>query len=367
MKRSMFVSLGSAALLAAGLNLRAADEAKAPAAAPAPAEAAKPAVTVPDAEAQLAFIPDVVAKYGDKTVSGAELKKMLKPFLSMAAKQGREPSDADLKGIAMQAAQALIDQQLIINQCLADGYKPAAEDAQKQIADAEAQFGGKDKFDAFLKMQGISRDEIVKKIADDAMIKKWVEEKVKPSVTVDDAILKKFYDENLDKFKTAESMSASHILVKVDQGADEAAKAKAKAKAEKLLADLKGGADFAKLAKENSDCPSKDRGGDLGFFEKGMMVPAFEDAAGKLKKDELSGIVETEFGFHIIKGGEQKPAGVRSLDEVKGDLTRYLQGRELQKVMVAKIETMRKDAKVEILLPKPPADTAAPGKDAEAK
>lgn len=142
-------------------------------------------------------------------------------------------------------------------------------------------------------------------------------------ITVSDADIKAYYDQNAKKYSVEEQRRASHILVAAKKDASAADTAAAKAKAEKLLAQIRQSPDdFAKLAKINSDDPgSGERGGDLDVFGRGMMVKPFEDTAFKLKVGEISGLVRSDFGFHIIKVTEIKPAAIKSLDEVKTEIT----------------------------------------------
>lgn len=136
---------------------------------------------------------------------------------------------------------------------------------------------------------------------------------MKKNVRVSDEDLRKYYTENEKRFTVPEERRASHILVKADKSAPAAEREKAKAKAEKLLAEVKKNpASFADVARKNSDDPgSAERGGDLDFFGRGAMVKPFEDAAFGLKQGEISGIVESDFGYHIIqltgvRGGDKK-------------------------------------------------------------
>lgn len=147
-------------------------------------------------------------------------------------------------------------------------------------------------------------------------------ELVESQIKVDDADINGYYEQNLARYKTEEQRRASHILISAGKAASVGEKANAKAKAEKLLAQLrKTPADFAKLAKENSQDPgSAERGGDLDFFGKGMMVKAFEETAYKLKEGEISDLVESDFGYHIIRLTAIKPAATRSLAEVKENI-----------------------------------------------
>ncbi|MDH6147798.1 MULTISPECIES: SurA N-terminal domain-containing protein [Paraburkholderia] len=148
------------------------------------------------------------------------------------------------------------------------------------------------------------------------------------SVQPSDADLKKYYDDNIAHFRTEGEVRASHILIAAPKDASAADKAKAKQKAEELLAQLKAHPDqFAQIAQQNSQDPgSASKGGDLGYFGRGMIAggQAFDDAVFALKKDEISGIVQTDFGFHIIKVTDVKPAVTKSFDEVKDQIAREL-------------------------------------------
>jgi peptidyl-prolyl cis-trans isomerase D len=147
-------------------------------------------------------------------------------------------------------------------------------------------------------------------------------ESLKAGVTVTEEELRQFYEQNAARFGTAEERRASHILIKADKSAPAEERAKARARAEGLLAELRKDASrLAALAKTNSDDPgSAARGGDLDFFGRGAMVKPFEDAAFSLKVGELSGVVESDFGYHLIqltavRGGEKK-----SFDAVRAEI-----------------------------------------------
>jgi len=144
-------------------------------------------------------------------------------------------------------------------------------------------------------------------------------------INITEADAKKFYDENPEKFKTAEQIRASHILIKPDPNGDpNQAKAAAKSKAEELLKKVKEGADFAELAKTNSGCPSAAKGGDLGLFGRGRMVKPFEDTAFAMKPGQTSDVVETQFGYHIIKVTEHHDANTVPYEQAKEDIMKTL-------------------------------------------
>jgi peptidyl-prolyl cis-trans isomerase C len=109
----------------------------------------------------------------------------------------------------------------------------------------------------------------------------------------------------------------------------------------------KAGEDFAKLAESNSDCPSAKQGGDLDYFGKGQMVKPFEDAAFALKPGEMSGVVETQFGYHIIKVTDRKDAAKTPFEEVKGRITDFLKNNKVKEALEAKVAELKKVAKVD--------------------
>ena len=156
----------------------------------------------------------------------------------------------------------------------------------------------------------IARD----KVLSDALLAKIDKDNALPDAKLE-GLARSNYNANPDRFKVAEQVQIRHILI---AGLDDAGRTKAA----QVLVDLQGGADFAALAKEYSADPgSAAKGGELGFFAKGAMVPEFEEAAFALKKKgELSGLVKTKFGYHILQLEARRPAGVRSFEEVRDDL-----------------------------------------------
>ena len=157
------------------------------------------------------------------------------------------------------------------------------------------------------------------------VIDKYVKSEVAAKVRVNPEEEAKFYEENKEKMKRPEAVRASHILLRAQKDAPAARKQAAKAKAEEVDARAKKGDDFAALAKEFSQDPgSAKNGGDLGFFSKGQMVPDFEKAAWGLKKGEVSDIVQTEYGFHVIKVTDRRAEGYAPLEEVRPQIKEYL-------------------------------------------
>lgn len=156
------------------------------------------------------------------------------------------------------------------------------------------------------------------------------------SIEVSEGEVKEYYDAHQDEFQQEEQVRARHILIRVEEGADEATKAAARQRAEAVLARAKAGEDFAALATESSDDSSAARGGDLGFFRRGLMVPPFEEAAFAMQPGEISDIVETQFGYHVIRVEERTEEGTRPFADVAAEIAQKLKSQRAQGVVSEK-------------------------------
>ena len=183
----------------------------------------------------------------------------------------------------------------------------------------------------------IARD----KVLSDAFLARMDKDNA-PADAKAEGVARNAYDANPERFKMPEQVQIRHILIA-------AADTDAQAKAEKILADLKGGADFAALAKEYSADPgSAAKGGDLGLFAKGNMVPEFDEAAFALQKPgELSGLVKTQFGYHILQLEARRPAGVRPFEEVRDDLIKGARNTVLQDARAEAAQKIQQSATIE--------------------
>lgn len=157
------------------------------------------------------------------------------------------------------------------------------------------------------------------------------------TVTATEEDAKKFYEENKEKFVRPMTVTASHILVDTEEKADE------------IYAAIEGGKDFAEAATEFSSCPSKERGGDLGPFGKGQMVPEFEEAALAMEVGKVSSPVKTQFGFHIIKLTDKTEEGTSPYEEVKAQIEQQLVIMGQNDAYFKKVDELKSKYTVEVL------------------
>ena len=323
-----------------------------------------------------AFLPDTVAMVGKKAITKAE-------FIAAMSKEvpgGVLPPQVPVEMLKIQAPQLVEGyvMKMVLDKALADSKITVSAD--EMAAQLKAQFNKmpqeqRKMIEEALKARGKTIDEEIKAQASNQnaqkmmAFQKFLDSKT-GKIEVTPAEVEKFYKDNPAQFKEpgdpADSVRASHILIKVDEGADQKTWDKAKAEIEAIIAQLKKGADFGKLAAEKSACPSgKSANGSLGAFGKGQMVPEFEKAAYALKVGEISGPVKTSFGYHVIK--REAPQAERSIAfaEIKDRLTAALEQQKQMAAAQKVVDELMKAAGVKILVkPEMPktAPAAAPAK-----
>jgi peptidyl-prolyl cis-trans isomerase C len=266
---------------------------------------------------------------------------------SQFARSGRPLSDAQSVSIKKRVLETLINRELLYQESQHKGIKVEDNEVNGQFDIVKKRFPDEEQYKAALQKMNITEAELKSQIREGMAIQQFVDNYLVQEITVSEAEVKGFYQNNPDMFKQPEQIKASHILIKVDAQADETAKGQANKKIMKIQEQLKAGQDFASLATEFSEGPSNVNGGDLGYFSRGQMVKPFEDAAFKLKSGEVSDIVETRFGYHLIKVVDKKPESVVSYEKVKDKITQYLEQDKKEKAVKDDIERLRQKAVIE--------------------
>jgi peptidyl-prolyl cis-trans isomerase C len=280
----------------------------------------------------------------------ADLDRGMEGLVQRRARSGAPMDEAQLKTIRMDVLNNLINRELLNQESKKQKIAVTDDQVNDKLSKIKQRFKGDDEFKEMLAKMKMTEPQIKTQLKEDIAIQSLIDKQVVEKITVTDQDAQAYYDTHPEAFKQPEQIKASHILIKVDPKDDPAKKEEARKKIESIQEKLKSGADFAALAKEQSDCPSKEKGGDLGFFGKGQMVKPFEDAALALKPGETSGIVETQFGFHIIKLVEIKPEGVMPFADVKDQLLQYLKQEKVKTELDSYLATLEKTAKIEKLI-----------------
>jgi peptidyl-prolyl cis-trans isomerase C len=292
-------------------------------------------------------IPAVVARVNGKEIKKAELMDGAQMVQMRLAQVGQPVTpSADFYHHVLDELIAIT---LLQQDAKAQGITASDQEVQQMVAARKQNFPNEEAYKKALAQAGVTEAKLREQARDTITVQKYVQTKLAPQATVPDQAMKAFYEKNKGQMQMPERLHLRHIFVLVDPKATPADKEKARQKAQDLLKRVQGGEDFAKVATEASDDPgSKSRGGDIGLVGKGQTPPAFEAAAFALKKpNDLTPVVESTIGFHIIQLLERKEPSTVPYEQVKGRIEQMLKQQEVQKLFQVRADQLRAKGKVE--------------------
>ncbi len=317
-----------------------------------PSAAAPPAASpagVPGALKTVpAQLPDVVAKVNGLLVKKDELQMAI---TNLEGRAGAAVPAEQRDTVYRQVLDRIVGYHLLVQEAKVRKFEAPPWDVDKRLSDIKSQFPSEQAFKDMLQQRGMTEERLRQETAETIAVNAMLEKEFESLAAATDEEVRKFYEGNKPRFREEATVHASHILIRLEQNADAAARTKARAEIESIQAQLKKGGNFAELATKRSQDPgSATKGGDLGFFGRGQMVPAFEEAAFTTKAGQVSGIVETPFGYHLIKVAETKPGRDVGFDEVKEQIREYLKQQVREQKSQAFIDQLKAKGKVEILI-----------------
>jgi peptidyl-prolyl cis-trans isomerase C len=293
---------------------------------------------------------DKIAAVNGVIISKDAYDRELDFFVRRAAPGGQQIPDVQMAQMKNEVLESLIDRELLFQETKKKGIQVKPEAVSDQLNKIQQRYPNKEEFKRLLSDMGLTESDVQAQIERGMAIQELIDKEVAEKIKISDEETKAFYDKNPQLFQQPEQVKASHILIKVAADAPDAQKAEARKKIEAVQQKAQKGEDFATLAKTYSEGPSGPQGGDLGYFRRGQMVKPFEEAAFSLKPNETSGIVETQFGYHLIKVDDKKPATNMTYAEVKDRLSDHLKKQKMDSEANVYIENLRKDAKIEKFL-----------------
>jgi peptidyl-prolyl cis-trans isomerase C len=291
-------------------------------------------------------LPDVVAKVNDENVKKADFERLLR---TVELNNGPVPQDRRNE-ILRRVLDDLISYTLLKQEAKARNVTVTDAEVDEQMKTIRQKAPNEAAFKKALAESGITVDRLRADTRAQMTIAKLMNDEVAGLQPTSDAEVREFYDKNPDRFKSPEAARASHILVRVDDKADDATKKAARAKIDAILQRAKNGEDFATLARENSDDGSAKQGGDLNYFPRGQMVPPFDKAVFALKPGEISEVVTTQFGYHVIKLTDLKAAGTVPLEQVSDRVKQFLTAQKKQQQAEAFLAQLKQKSKIEVLI-----------------
>ena len=292
----------------------------------------------------------VVVKVNGKSVTRLDVQRQEEMLMQQLQQYADSTQVAAMKpNVRKQAVDNAINRVLLEEAVKKLDIKVDKKTVDERVDYYRKNFVSDEAFNADLAKRGLTADQLRHEIelgiqAEDLFNRRTAS--LKP-VTEQEA--RNFYDNNEDRFIQPERVRASHILIAVNKDDGDQVRAQKKAEAQRILGEIKKGADFAEEARKYSGDPNKAQGGDLGYFERGRMVPEFEKAAFALKTGQMSGIVETPFGYHIIKVVDHAMASTVPFDQAKQNIEQYLGNQKKQQVLTSYFDSLRSISKVQFI------------------
>jgi peptidyl-prolyl cis-trans isomerase C len=288
-----------------------------------------------------------IARVNDTDLLRQDLDREMKLVSLKLARQGRPVNDEQLKRYEGDIRETLVNRTLLLQQAQSMGIDVKESLVAKALDEFKAAFKDEAAYNKALDEMGFSEAMLKEQIKKGLTIKALVDQAVLKKVSVSDQQVRAYYDENPNLFRKPEQVKASHILVQVPQDADDAKQATALATIQGLKARIDNGENFATLAQQYSDCPSKAKGGDLGFFNRKQMVPPFSEAAFALEPGQTSDVVQTRFGYHLIRATEYQAEQTMAFNDVKDAISKRLRQEQEGKKIDAYLEKLKKHADIQ--------------------
>jgi peptidyl-prolyl cis-trans isomerase C len=315
-----------------------------------------PAPSSKDAKKEKSATPSDGAKTGKVAVVNgtvitmADYDKEMSRFERQMTMSGRSANPTEMTEIKQRVLEGLVDRELLKQESKKQSITISDADVNQQVATLRQKFSSEKEFSEALARMNLTEADLKSQLRQDLIIKKLIDEQVASKVTITPDEMKEFYNSHSELFKAPEMVRASHILIKVEPNASDADKAKARERIVAIQQRIKKGEDFATVAKESSECPSAANGGDLDYFQRGQMVKPFEDVAFSSKPETVSDIVETQFGYHLIKVTDKKDASTVAFDDVKAKLEDYMKQQKINEQLGQYVAQLKKGAKIETFL-----------------
>ncbi len=282
---------------------------------------------------------------GSADITRAEVDRVIRIYIA----QNRVSHDISPEARKL-AEDAALEQLISTKLLYQAGVKLEIMNLDKQILDKinqeKSKFATPAAYDAVLKSNNFTEHDAQEIVRTDIIVTNLINKEIISRITINESDARKYYDHNLEKFTKPESIRLRHILIEVDPRAVTEEKQHARQKAESIRKRIIAGEDFVAIAKADSSCPSKEQGGDLGIFQKGEMIPEFESAAAAIKPGEISQVVETISGYHILTFEEKKDVSVTPFDEVKVKIAQYLKQTGTQQAIMAYVAGLKKKATI---------------------
>jgi peptidyl-prolyl cis-trans isomerase C len=287
-----------------------------------------------------------LATVNGTAISGSDLEREA-AFLTAEMNRRNYPLGAgQLADLHDQLIRNLIDRELLYQQATAREIKISPHWVDREWNDMQMHLGGKAALQAFMQNSGFSRDQMNERIRKGLIVQRLLKRDVFRSIRVSEAEMQAFYNRHSNFFNREEQVRARHVMIAVPDWDNQAAREQALDRIRALEIKIRQGMQLGALALEYSDCPSKTRGGDLGYFSRNQMIQSFSDAAFELQPGEISQVVETRFGYHLIEVVDRQPPSRMVYKNVRDKIELTLRRNKEKAAAEAYLNRLKQKARI---------------------
>ncbi len=302
---------------------------------------------IPGAQA----LPDVVARVDGDPVTKRELLAQAQTMRIQAIQAGGGDPGQSEQYLAL-VLDALINERLVYADSQARGIGPSGAEVDQRVQAVIAAYGGEPEFEKALAAQGLDSQYVRRQVTQTLSFDKVMETEIKPNIQVGEEAIQAYYDRYQDQMRVPPYYKVRHIMKQVPENAGFEAREAARTQLEALRQQVVGGADLATLAREHSDDErTREQGGEIPWLVLTGRGGGFEPAVAQLAVGELSGVVETRVGLHLIRLEDRKPERTKTLDEAREEIINILAAIEARQEIQRRVDRLRSGAKVEVLMP----------------
>ena len=302
------------------------------------------------------FIPEVsleqlnraVAQVNGTPIRARKLNEVTEVNKAEIVARGIPLSEALEREVRRKALDVIIDAELMYQAALSNGLTVDPRQIEQRVQEARAKFASEKEYQDYLAAAQTNEDDFREEAERQLLVQRYMQS-IAGDVTVDDETLRNIYEQNQDRFVEDEQVRAAYILVRTDPKDPEQMREDARSRIEEAERRLQRGDDFAQIAREYSQAPNAGKGGDVGFFPRGVMAPQFEEAAFNTDVGEVTTVFQTPFGLNILKVLDRREPRPIPFEEVKPTLTLVVIRQQEVQVVEERLAGLREAAKIEIL------------------
>ncbi len=299
-----------------------------------------------------AVVDRVVAVVNQEIITFSEVEKMSRSLQVEIQTEDRLERRERVQEIFRKVLEKLIEEKLIDQEAKKSGIKVTSKEVEGAIEEVKRRYAvDQENFEKLLAAEGVTLETFKKEIEKQILRTKVINWAVKVEPTAGEKELRDFYQKHIDRYRVNESYRISHILFPIPKDASLEQSREIRKRSQKVLERIKGGEDFGEMALLYSEDPSSRKdGGDMGYFKRGELLPTLEREALRLQVGEVSGVIRTEFGFHIVKLLDRKGGEPPSFEEVKEKVQADYYDREMEKAYLQFLSKLKEKSVIEIKL-----------------